>query len=316
MDERERANHELVTRFCREWDAPHLTTEAMAPYFTDDAVYHNVPLPPITMDATEDCPDRMTSKSMATSDDFGVLPRILRTLSFDMEVSSMKRVLTIGILTLAVFAMGCVDLNRLTIEAGASSAGEEGIELSVVLMNVGDDQEITSVEGGMVAIDTAGHGWVPSDSCSTLVGQVVSEGEPLVGTLCFPYQKVDDDTGELVDYIPADIEFAFIMLTDNIFVSDGSQYHIIPVGTGAVPPDVASAPVAEPEPCTVSTAVGVTVWERISNGQLYLSTRPEGGRWETHTPALTFSESRFEGWMEGSAVTVDVELTVDHCIAK
>ena len=47
MDERERANDELVTRFCREWDAPYLTSEAMAPYFTDDAVYHNIPLPPI-----------------------------------------------------------------------------------------------------------------------------------------------------------------------------------------------------------------------------------------------------------------------------
>ena len=47
MDEQERANDELVTRFCKEWDAPYLTTEAMAPYFTDDAVYHNIPLPPI-----------------------------------------------------------------------------------------------------------------------------------------------------------------------------------------------------------------------------------------------------------------------------
>ena len=47
MDEQERANDELVTRFCREWDAAYLATEAMAPYFTDDAVYHNIPLPPI-----------------------------------------------------------------------------------------------------------------------------------------------------------------------------------------------------------------------------------------------------------------------------
>ena len=46
MDDRERANDELVTRFCREWDAPHLTTEAMAPYFAADAVYHNVPSAP------------------------------------------------------------------------------------------------------------------------------------------------------------------------------------------------------------------------------------------------------------------------------
>ena len=52
MDDRERANDELVTRFCREWDAPHLSTEAMAPYFTDDAVYHNIPLPPIEGGAT------------------------------------------------------------------------------------------------------------------------------------------------------------------------------------------------------------------------------------------------------------------------
>ena len=36
---------QLVTRFCKEWDAAYLTTEAMAPYFTDDAVYHNIPLP-------------------------------------------------------------------------------------------------------------------------------------------------------------------------------------------------------------------------------------------------------------------------------
>ncbi len=45
MDERERANDELVTRFVREWDAPHLDGERMAASFADEAVYHNVPFP-------------------------------------------------------------------------------------------------------------------------------------------------------------------------------------------------------------------------------------------------------------------------------
>ena len=47
MDERERANDDLVMRFVKEWDAPYLNGTAMAAYFTDDAVYHNVPLDPI-----------------------------------------------------------------------------------------------------------------------------------------------------------------------------------------------------------------------------------------------------------------------------
>ncbi len=38
-------NEELVTAFLREWDAPKPDPEKLAAYFTDDAVYHNMPLP-------------------------------------------------------------------------------------------------------------------------------------------------------------------------------------------------------------------------------------------------------------------------------
>ena len=47
MNETERANDQLVTRFCQEWNAPHLDSATMSPYFTDDAVYHNIPLAPV-----------------------------------------------------------------------------------------------------------------------------------------------------------------------------------------------------------------------------------------------------------------------------
>jgi limonene-1,2-epoxide hydrolase len=39
---------DLVTAFVKEWDAPAPTAETIAAYFTDDALYHNIPMQPIT----------------------------------------------------------------------------------------------------------------------------------------------------------------------------------------------------------------------------------------------------------------------------
>lgn len=41
-------NAEIVRAFCAEWDAPALDGERIAPYFTEDAFYHNIPMEPIT----------------------------------------------------------------------------------------------------------------------------------------------------------------------------------------------------------------------------------------------------------------------------
>ncbi len=53
--------------------------------------------------------------------------------------------------------------------------------------------------------------------------------------------------------------------------------------------------------------VEVTVWQRVSDGSLYLSTRPEGGRWTTHSEPLDMSALSASGnFRQGSAITVDV----------
>ncbi len=58
--------------------------------------------------------------------------------------------------------------------------------------------------------------------------------------------------------------------------------------------------------------VEVTVWQRVSDGSLYLSTRPEGGRWTTHDTALDMSQrSRSGNFRQGSAITVSVPVTVE-----
>ena len=37
---------EVVTAFIREWDVEHPDVDTLASYFTDDAVYHNMPMAP------------------------------------------------------------------------------------------------------------------------------------------------------------------------------------------------------------------------------------------------------------------------------
>ena len=37
---------EVVTAFIREWDVEHPDVDTLAGYFTDDAVYHNMPMAP------------------------------------------------------------------------------------------------------------------------------------------------------------------------------------------------------------------------------------------------------------------------------
>lgn len=40
-------NDDLIRRFVQEFDAPAANPEAMGKYFTEDAVYHNIPVTPV-----------------------------------------------------------------------------------------------------------------------------------------------------------------------------------------------------------------------------------------------------------------------------
>lgn len=42
-----RSADEVVSAFVREWDVPAPDVARLAPYFTEDAVYHNIPMDPI-----------------------------------------------------------------------------------------------------------------------------------------------------------------------------------------------------------------------------------------------------------------------------
>ena len=70
---------------------------------------------------------------------------------------------------------------------------------------------------------------------------------------------------------------------------------------------VAAQEPAEPTAATVE----VTVWRRVSNPSLlYLSTRPEGGRWKTENAALDMSALSSSGrFHQSNAVTVAVPLS-------
>ena len=63
-----------------------------------------------------------------------------------------------------------------------------------------------------------------------------------------------------------------------------------------------SVAVAAARPETPTIALTIRVWQRIEDGSLYLSTRPEGGRWTTHeqpldmrglSPSRRFRQSAF-----------------------
>jgi limonene-1,2-epoxide hydrolase len=44
----EQDNLNLVERFCAAWSGPKVDVPAILEFFTDDAVYHNIPMDPIT----------------------------------------------------------------------------------------------------------------------------------------------------------------------------------------------------------------------------------------------------------------------------
>ena len=72
----------------------------------------------------------------------------------------------------------------------------------------------------------------------------------------------------------------------------------------------AQGPVEPVETEELETAnVEVTVWRGVSTGALYLSTRPEGGRWRTENMALDMSaRSRSGRFHQSNAITVTVPL--------
>lgn len=62
-----------------------------------------------------------------------------------------------------------------------------------------------------------------------------------------------------------------------------------------------------------TATVEVTVWKHIQTERIYLSTRPAGGEWTTHNRHIKLdpTEQATDGtWIQGSAVTVDVPITV------
>ena len=63
--------------------------------------------------------------------------------------------------------------------------------------------------------------------------------------------------------------------------------------------------------------VEVRVWKRISDGELFLSTRPQGGEWHTRDAELEFDELNESGRFQLStsvtvAVTVEIEVEVEE----
>ncbi len=63
--------------------------------------------------------------------------------------------------------------------------------------------------------------------------------------------------------------------------------------------------------------VEVRVWKRISDGELFLSTRPQGGEWHTRDTELEFDELNESGRFQLStsvtvAVTVEIEVEVEE----
>ena len=60
------------------------------------------------------------------------------------------------------------------------------------------------------------------------------------------------------------------------------------------------------------TTVEVAVWQRIADDALYLSTRPEGGQWETHPAALNMSTaSESASFRRSGIVSVAVPVTFE-----
>ena len=80
------------------------------------------------------------------------------------------------------------------------------------------------------------------------------------------------------------------------------------IATGGVLSAIAASQTVE-----TSANVEVRVWQSVSSGALYLSTRPEGGSWTTHDDeALDMSEmSRSGSFRQSSFVTVSVPVMVD-----
>ncbi len=64
---------------------------------------------------------------------------------------------------------------------------------------------------------------------------------------------------------------------------------------------------------TVETTanVEVRVWRRISDGELFLSTRPTGGEWETSAPLNMSALSNSGQFQLSSVITVDVPVSVE-----
>ena len=165
----------------------------------------------------------------------------------------------------------------------------------------------------MFAIDTTGSAWQAADACSTVIGQTVHEGQPVTGTICFPFEREDYETGVVGPYVPRGTTIAYLLLTDNLFVSDQNRYHIEPVTPVVASSDATTSPeTVTPTPPIAPTypssvTVDVTVWQHVQTGAIYLSTRPQGKGWTTHNTPLDMSQLHEGGnFYQGSAITVEI----------
>ncbi len=210
------------------------------------------------------------------------------------------------ILLTALSSLACVDVNRLTAEVQGIEETVDGIAITVSVSNEGEPQNIVSVETGILAIDTEGGTWEATDACSTIVGQSIYAGRPITGTVCFSFYRISDETGGFDPYVPRGTTLAYLMLTDNIFVNDQDQFYLQPLAPGARSETV-TPPAVSPTPLPTEVTVDVTVWQHITSGDIYLSTRPQGQDWMTHNTPLDMSQTHEGGqFYQGSAITVEI----------
>lgn len=237
---------------------------------------------------------------------------------FGTIVTATRRTIGItGVVALALVALlsiACVDFERLEIEPTTSHETDDGVVVEVMVSNRGDAQEITSVALGLVGVDQDGNTWTAIDECSTLDGQTVTEAASITGTICFPFEKLSEETGALEAHMPRGTTIVYIIATDNLFVGDGDKFFIIPIGATTVSGGEGPTPAEPPAPVTAPQPTSVTVqvwmWRSIADPDLlYVSTRAgDEGPWELTGPLDMSGESRSGNYNQSGIVEIEVAI--------
>ena len=189
------------------------------------------------------------------------------------------------------------------VEARDPSGSRDTISIAIAVTNVDEDGAVTLSPG--------------QPQIGTEITATLTDPDGAVADLSWQWERSPDSAAWTAisgagsnAYTPVEVDQGhYLRVTVAYADGHGGGKRAAAALPGAVPAPESMPPESMVTPAPQSVTIDVTVWRSVEAGDIFLSTRPEGGGWTTHNTPIDLSNLSSSGrFHQGLPVTVSVDV--------